>query len=264
MKTTQILGALGALACAAGAVASDINITIENTQSAGGLSFTPFWLGVHDGSFTNFMSGNAASNYPGIEAIAELGDTAGQSARLLGAQPNAFDTTFAEPNGAPVFSPGESASMTYDVGDATMNRFFSYASMVVPSNDLFVGNGGGGIEIFDAGGTFLGPITIEIFGSNVWDAGTEVNDITNGPAFIPGQDAPGGADENGVIRAFFTDAGDEGYLDSIIGVTTAAGDTVTNPFAAGDLIARITIVPAPGATALLAGTGLIAGLRRRR
>ena len=35
-------------------------------------------------------------------------------------------------------------------------------------------------------GNFLGPLTIQIFGLNVWDAGTEVNNIAFGAAFIAG------------------------------------------------------------------------------
>ena len=42
--------------------------------------------------------------------------------------------------GAPLM-PGMSRSMTFTVDTAT-NRFFSFASMVVPSNDFFIGNDG--------------------------------------------------------------------------------------------------------------------------
>ncbi len=261
---TRTLTTCAIVALAAGtASASNVNITFENLQPAGGLSFTPLWIGIHNNTFNNFDPGSPASDFDGIEQIAELGDVSAQSARNLATQADAFDGVLFGPGAPPVFGPGESSSMTYDVGDATINRYFSYASMVVPTNDLFIGNGNA-VEIFDADGNFLGPITIEIFGSNVWDAGTEVNDIENGPAFIPGQDAEEGAEEGGVITSFLSQDGAADYLTSIVGVETAAGDTISTTFGEADLIARITIVPSPGGVVAFAALGLAAAARRRR
>lgn len=246
---------------AAPALAQTVEIRIENLQPSGGMSFTPFWVGFHDGSFDVFDSGARAT--AGITAIAELGDTGPLSSRFSMEQPMGVDATFADPSGPPVFSPGESASMRFDVGDATRNRYFNYASMVVPTNDLFVGNGMAR-EIFDASGNFLGPVTINIFGRNVYDNGTEVNDILDGAAFIAGIDATAGTDEFEDIQLFFSRPGADDYLASIIGVTTAPGDQITRVFTEDDLIGRITIVPAPGVASvgLLGGLGLLA--RRRR
>jgi len=162
----------------------------------------------------------------------------------------------------PVFSPGESASMLLDIGDATINRYFSFASMIIPSNDLFIGNGDPLAHmLFDAGGNFTGPITIEIRGSDVYDAGTEVDDAFGGAAFS----ANGGTsmDEfNDIARYFDIDpTGD--YLSSFIGSETASGDIISSAFGPDDVIARVTIVPAPSALAVL-GLGLVAGRRRRR
>lgn len=259
-RTTTMMLGLAALT-AAPALAQTVEIRIENLQEPGGMAFTPFWIGFHDNSFDVFNAGSAAAG--GITEIAELGDTGPLSARFAMEQPMGVDATFADPSGPPVFSPGESASMVFDVGDATRNRYFNYASMVVPTNDLFVGNDNAR-EIFDAGGNFLGPITIDIFGRNVYDNGTEVNDITDGPAFVAGIDATGGTREFEDIQLFFSRPGADAYLASIIGVTTAPGDEITRVFTEGDLIGRITIVPAPGvgAVGLLAGMGLI--VRRRR
>lgn len=259
-RNTVLMLGLAALT-AAPAIAQTVDIRIENLQEAGGMSFTPFWVGFHDGTFDVFDAGSAASG--GITSIAELGDTGPLSTRFAMEQPMGVDATFADPSGPPVFSPGESATMSFDVGDASVNRYFNYASMVVPTNDLFVGNDVRR-EIFDDAGTFLGPITIDIFGRSVYDNGTEVNDITDGPAFVAGIDATGGTDEFEDIQFFFSRPGADSYLASIIGTTTAPGDDITRVFAEGDLIGRITIVPAPG----VAGVGLMAGLglmaRRRR
>lgn len=259
-RNTVLMLGLAALT-AAPVMAQTVDIRIENLQEAGGMSFTPFWVGFHDGTFDVFDAGSAASG--GITTIAELGDTGPLTARFAMEQPMGVDATFADPSGPPVFSPGESATMSIDVGDASVNRYFNYASMVVPTNDLFVGNDVRR-EIFDDAGTFLGPITIDIFGRSVYDNGTEVNDITDGPAFVAGIDATGGTDEFEDIQFFFSRPGADSYLASIIGTTTAPGDDITRVFAEGDLIGRITIVPAPGVASvgLMAGLGLMA--RRRR
>lgn len=258
-KTLALLGLCGVALNAPGVLASDITVTIENLQGTGGFSFTPFWLGVHDGSFDVFDAGSVASG--GIVEIAELGDTSVLSSRFTLEQASGAQATFLEPNGPPVFSPGESASLTFNVGDATVNRYFNYASMVVPTNDLFVGNDNA-IELFDAGGNFNGPVVIEIFGSSVWDAGSEVNDIQDGAAFVAGVDATLGTDENGVVTTFFSDPNASDYLTSILGSTTPAGD-ITQTFERATLLARITIVPAPGVLAGLLPLGVV-GLRRRR
>ncbi|MEM1330927.1 MAG: spondin domain-containing protein [Planctomycetota bacterium] len=255
--------AIAALSLTAGAAqASSITVTIENTAPAGDFSFTPFWLAVHDGSFDSYDGGAPAADFPGITEIAEGGDTSVIMNRFASENPNGVDLTLAEGNGAPVFSPGESASTTINVGDATTNRYFSYASMVVPTNDLFVANGNPfAHEVFDAAGNFTGPFEILIFGRDVNDNGTEVNNALGGAAFS----ANGGteADEFLNVRNFFTVAGDQDYLDSFLNSNTADGGTITSAFTADTLIARITVVPAPATTGLLAA-GALVGIRRRR
>ncbi len=241
--------------------AAQINVKIENLQSAGGFSFTPFWLGVHDGSFDVFDSGQPASSLTGITSIAELGDTAPITSRFSSEQPGGTQTTFAESNGPPVFSPGEMDMTTLDVTSPMTYRYLNYASMVVPSNDLFVGNDDG-IMLFDGSGQFAGPIVIDIYGGDVYDNGTEVNDITDGPAFVAGQVGTEGTDETANIRSFFTQAGDETYISSILGVSTPAGD-VTTGFGDQTLLGRITITPEPTSLVSLGVLSLFL-LRRRR
>lgn len=248
--------------------ASTIDITIENTQGAGGLSFTPFWVGLHNGGFDSYDGGASAAGFGGLEELAELGQTAPISAAFSASAAGlagGVDTTLANSNAAPVFSPGETQTFTLDAVDATINRYFSYASMIVPTNDLFVANGNPfAHEIFDAAGNFNGPVTISIFGRDVNDAGTEVNDADNGAAFLDGIDGQLGTAEIGAVVTNYFDIDTTGdYLDTLIGRTTVDGGLVSSRFSAGDLIARITIVPAPG-TGTLAGLGLLAVARRRR
>jgi len=264
------MGSLCALtvATAAGALAhgAQINVTIENVGAAGGFSFTPFWIAAHDGGFDVYdLGASAPASFPFVENLAELGQTGPISTAFSAAVPGGMQTTVANGVGAPVFSPGESTTVTFDVGDETSNRWFSYGSMVVPSNDLFVANGNPfAHEMFDAGGNFNGPLVIEIYGANVLDAGTEVNNAANGGAFLDGVDGMLGDDEGGTIEQFLGLPGASDYLNSIIGSTTADGGTITTGFASGDLLARITIVPSPSTGVALFAPTLLAGVRRRR
>ncbi|MCA9296678.1 MAG: spondin domain-containing protein [Phycisphaerales bacterium] len=260
LRRTCVLTALScAVIMSAFARADELTITIENTQGTGGFALTPFWFGFHDGSFDVFDAGTSAATLAGVTEIAELGDAGVLAGRFGTEQPSGTQFTAVNGTGAPVFSPGESESFTVDV-DGMMNRFFNYAAMVVPSNDLFVGNDLA-FELFDAAGAFNGPVTINIYGSNVWDNGSEVNDIANGAAFVLGVDAMLGADEAGTIDVFLDQPGADAYLNSILGTTTADNGSVTTGFTSTTLLGTITIVPAPGAMALL---GVIAASARRR
>ncbi|MCA9303876.1 MAG: spondin domain-containing protein [Phycisphaerales bacterium] len=264
LSTKALLTALALTAT--GAAAENITISIENTMGDDSFFFTPFWIGVHDGSFDTYNGGESSSiemtNLAEIGNTAPLSDLFSASAAGLAGGVQTTATAVASAGDAPVFSPGESTVFNLDIGDSTINRYFSYASMVVPSNDLFIANGNPMAHmIFDAAGNFTGPVVIEIYGREVNDNGTEVNSAVNDAAFSTndGQALP----ESVFIRDFFTNPDDTGYLDSFLGSTTANGATIGATFGADDLIARITITPAPSSIAMLGGLGLV-GLRRRR
>jgi hypothetical protein len=252
-------------AAAVGAHAANVTVTFENLQPSGGFSFTPVWFGLHNGGFDSYDGGSPAAGFPGITELAEDGLTGPISDAFTASAAGAaggVQNVLADTTGAPVFSGGESNSITVDGGDASVNRFFSYASMVVPSNDLFIANGNPTAhELFDAAGNFTGPLTILVFGRSVNDNGTEVNDALGGAAFSANGGT--GVDESNNVRNFFTLAGDADYLATFIGTNTADGNTITSAFGADDLIARITVVPTPGAGAVLGLAGIAAIGRRR-
>lgn len=250
------------------ASATDLQITIENTQQSGGLSLTPFWVALHNGGFDTYNGGQPAAGFPGITELAEDGLTGPISDAFLASPAGlagGVDATFAGTNmGVPVFSPGESQTFTLNAGNTMVNRFFTYASMVVPTNDLFIGNGNPfAHEIFDVNGNFNGPVEILVFGRDINDNGTEVNDIFAGAAFSAnggdGIDEPVGTP---VTNIFVLDPNGD-YFHSIVGTQTADGGTITRYITPDTLIARITIVPAPGSMGLLALGGLVAARRRR-
>jgi len=270
-RVTKMMPAIGVLAVAGMAAQGDVlSVQIENTNASDGFFFTPFWIAAHNGGFDSYNGGELTAGFPGLTALAEGGDTAPISAAFSASSAGAAGgaqatvTSVAFGGDAPVFSPGESTAFTLDVGDSSVNRYFSFASMVIPTNDLFVANGNPFSHmLFDGSGSFVGPMVIEIYGRDVLDNGSEVNSATGGAAFS----ANGGASvgESELIRNLFSDVGDEAYLSSFIGSGTGNGSTIGSAFGADDLIARITItqVPAPSGLAGLIGGGLLMGRRRR-
>jgi len=253
------VAAVLALVFAANASADVIQISVTNNQPAGGFAFAPVWFGLHDGTYQTFTAGGAASST--IQTTAELGTPSA----LLTAFAGHGDQTVV---GSAPIGPGSGGSSVLNVADPSMNRFLSFASMVVPSNDFFMGNADPlAFEIFSAAGAFLGPRTIQVYGSNIWDAGTEVNDITFGAAFIVGDDITDHVDQGGVIALVFGGPDQASYLNSMLGRATPYGYDISHLISANDLIATIQIssVPEPSSLILL-GAGaaglLIASARK--
>ncbi len=256
-----LIGAAMLAGAHSSALATQVSITVENLAPSGGLYFTPLWVGFHDGTFDSFDLGATAGS--SIEAIAEEGDVSGiraDFASVAGGTDGVVTGPAGFP-GPPVFDPGESSSLVINLNPST-NRYFSFSSMVIPSNDAFIGNDNPmAYEIFDATGVFAGPLDILVLGNEIWDAGTEVND-GQGAAFS----ALGGTstDEMASISV-------HSGLGSLLGTSTVAGttiDPVLGDFTqTGFQLARITInaVPEPGLLALFGlGIGLMLTSGKRR
>lgn len=262
MRLRIIALAIAAIALASGAAqAAKIKITVENLSGVGGVNLSPLWVAFHDGSFDVFNAGALAT--PGLEPLAEAGDPSGLAARLAATDPGAVTGLIpvVGASGLPQIEPGESGSIVLNVNPSA-DRFFDFAAMVVPSNDAFTSLDDA-LQVFDASGHFLGNKTITLTGNDIWDAGTEVNQLF-GSAFIVGQNAAlGDAESNPVaLHPGF------GIFD---GLTEANGQTFMVADAdvaarAGFVWGRITIseVPEPGTLALaFAAFGLAAYMIRR-
>ena len=250
--------------------ATIVEVEVTNLFNTGGLALTPVWLGFHDGTFDSFDSGSTAST--SLQALAEGGDVSGivadfSATNISGQQ--AVLTASAGFPGAPVFEPGESATTaTFDI-NATDNGYFSFLSMLIPTNDAFIGNDSAtAYSLFDISNSFVG-LDILILGDNVWDAGTELNTGYGSP-FLVGADAQAREDENGVVGQHAGLTVLAGGL-SIFGGNTPAGysiDQAAADFTAqGFEVARITVsqVPEPASAGIFAISMLaLVGLNRRK
>lgn len=223
------------------AAATTLRITVTNETGAlgsGGFALTPVYTAFHDGSFTAFEEGQAASN--GVETIAEVGNfgpvmgervaATTDSNGVVNSQGEVF-SSFTPTGRRPLFA-GESNTVEVDISDPTDRRFFTFLSMVIPTNDLFIGSEGQGIELFDVDGNFIGPSLLNITGADIYDAGTEVNQVLrdlngdlleSGIAFAAGQDGGLGEEENGVIAQ-------DGFaeLAQFIGLETVPGFNIAD------------------------------------
>lgn len=248
----------GAMA-ATTASAAVLEITVTNEQASDGLFLTPVYFGFHDGSFDAFDVGDPAS--AGVQLLAEEGNFGAVRGEREAAAPTSQGAAAFGPAGfgsvdgqPPVLDPGETATFTINVD--TANRFMTFLSMVIPSNDAFIGNDNPfAYELFTADGDFTGIAPIEVTLDEIWDAGTEVNNNL-GAAF----NAAGGerVDEGDVISLL----GDG--IAGLYGQRTAAGTVTGQSF--NSLVATISVaaVPLPAGLPLLAlGVAGLVGLRRK-
>ena len=181
---------------------TEVTVTIENLAPENGTFITPVWVGFHDGTFDTYDRGRTAS--VGLERLAEDGDTSFISEEFNLSGSGSLDSTILGIEGIEgPLDPGETASATFTLdSDDPNSRYFNYASMVIPSNDAFIANGDPkAIPVFDREGNFIGADFI-IYGDEVLDAGTEVNDEAQDSTAFFGQAEPDtGTDENGVVES---------------------------------------------------------------
>jgi hypothetical protein len=253
-RVVLVAGSVLAFSHAALADVVELRVTVQNLAPTNSIAFAPLRVGFGNGSFDSFNVGQTAT--APIISIAEGGSGADWFPAFASTEPNATLGTVV-PNPAGPLLPGGSATATFSV-DRMTNRFFSFGSMVVPSNDYFIGNDSPTqYQLFDSMGN-LAITQISQFGRDIWDAGSEV-DIPMNAAFIMGGMNSGRIADTGVVDFDF--AG----LDIFNGLTTGAGYVFDRQFGAASEVYRISfeIVPAPGALAMLGLGGLVAGRRRR-
>ena len=233
-----------------------IRVTVENLAPANSISFAPLRIGFNSGVYDSFSNGQAAS--AAIISVAEGGSGADWFPAFAAGDPTATLGTVV-PNPAGPLTPGLTGSAIFTV-DPSINSFFTFASMVVPSNDYFIGNDSPTqYRLFDAMGD-LAITSITQHGREIWDAGSETTVAANA-AFLAIGDNGLRTPQNGVVSFDFAD------LAVFNGLTTAAGYAFNSQLTADTEVYRISfaVVPEPATLGLLALGGIgMAAIGRRR
>lgn len=158
--------------------AAEVVVKVENLSEADGFWLSPMWVGFHDGTFDLFDEGVYTKPGGALERLAEDGNPQPLQDQFAREAPGGTSGVIEAPGGVGdllFFGPGETASMRFTV-DPVTQRFMSFAAMVMPSNDAFIGNDDQqGIELFSEWGGWYGARVMNIGGCDVWDAGTEWN-----------------------------------------------------------------------------------------
>ena len=262
---------------ASATTAATLKVSIENLSPPNGNVLTPFWVGLHDGSFDLYDLGSPAS--PAIKALAGGGIT-GFESTIPGLVEGFRSIGFPDFDGTiPNIPPDSTLSSVFARSSAAMKG--GIQSLVFTNNPFGLGTSGVSgifwpsytttrmielnnsfashryfsyatnlyptndafianddpIEIFDAEGNFIGADFI-VYGHQVLDAGTEINDEN------PLVGAPlfhTGIPENGVIHIHqgVKPPGSGGVLDfEVQGKQVFANADFKAP---GYQVARITI-----------------------
>jgi hypothetical protein len=245
---------LGIAAFGAQAAPVNVKVTVESLVPANGISFAPVHVGFGNGSFDAFNVGGVAS--AAIISVAEGGSASAWFPAFAAADPGSTRGTVL---GAPL-QPG-GMFMNSFVVDSALNRYFTFASMVVPSNDHFVGNDDPmEYELFGAGGA-LQITSITVKASEIWDAGSEAFDPAHA-AFVVGGNNDLRTPQGSVVAFNF------GELAAFNGMTTATGYVLSSQLRADTDVLRfnfeVTPVPEPETYALLLGGLAALGFMARR
>jgi hypothetical protein len=210
----------------------EFTMVIENVSAEMGAIVTPlspvFWA-VHDESFSFFEDEQARD---GLEALAEDGDPSqmvaahSAAAGVLAAGMQDTPTNAGMPRPA---DPGERFEIVV-TPDADY-RWFSFATMVVETNDVFLALPPEGVALVDEQGNPRNTDTIEmeiLRQLAAWDAGTEMNEVPGvGLNQAPRQAGPNtGVDEESLMVRRYADAANDlggamlgGFMDlEIVGM----------------------------------------------
>lgn len=231
-----------------------VKVSVENLAPMSSVAFAPLRIGFNNGTYDSFDEGAMAST--AIQTVAELGSGDDWFPAFEAADPTAtLGTVVPDPAGP--LTPGGTAEGVFEV-DSAINTYFTFATMVVPSNDYFIGNDSPTqFELLDSMGN-LNFNDITLTASDIWDAGTEVDGLF-GAAFIEGSQATDHTPDTDVVGHDF--AG----LSIFNGQTTAAGYVFDSQLAANTDIYRISFEIVPEPTTLLSlGLGALALAFRRR
>ena len=252
----RCIAAAACIACISTSLrATVIELTVT---TIGPVGLAPVFASFHDGSHDLFDVGGTATS--GLELLAEVGDP---TAIIAEADAAGVSNSAGFAPGGPFAPNGGTGSHIFVLSPT--ETAFSMASMVLPSNDWFIGTDGP-INIVSLHGAFPGtalsfPLT------TVYDAGTEAEDF----AFAPGgglvgittaSDPSGGLSTTDLISV----VGGPDPFASFANLEPAAYDTAGLDFSGAPIAyVQLMVIPEPETT-LLMGIGIVGwlGIRRRQ
>lgn len=226
-------------------------IALENTSRSGAVltsPLSPVFYATHDSSWQLFSVGAQAS--AGLEQLAEDGDPSQLATEYSGAA----GVGTAAGAGTGIATPGE--SIAFSVTPSASAPRLSLATMLVQSNDVFIGTRPEGVALLNPMGMprSAADVEVDLMASlATWDAGTEANEAPGvGANQAPRQAVPntGPADPDDTVRLYSDTTNDlEGSLLAAwisVSIKNAGGSTfdvsVTNSSGASGFPGLITPV----------------------
>lgn len=253
--STISLGAIALIASTAASAANvKVSVKVENLTPVDSIAFARLHVGFNNGTFDAFNIGGVANS--SIISVAEGGVGTAWQAAFGAADPNAVRGTV---NPGHALLSGQTASNDFLV-NTDVNQFFTFAAMVVPSNDFFIGNDSPTqFHLFDNQG-HLQISSITLKANQIWDAGSEVFDPA-AAAFVGNNDLR--TAQNSRVAFNFAE------LSGFNGLTTAAGYVFNSGLNFNSDVYRIsfqvTAVPEPESYAMmLAGLAVLGAISRKR
>jgi hypothetical protein len=249
---------VAAISLDAAATSLQLTVTVENLAPDNSVAYAPLRVGFHNGTYDAFDIGEEAGD--AIISVAEGGSGNDWFPAFQAADPTAVLGSVVPDPAGPLL-PGATASATFTV-NTDINDFFTFAAMVVPSNDFFIGNDNPmAYELFDDSGNLL-ISEITLGADEIWDAGSEIFDPAAAAFLADGVNDLRTA-QNSVVAFNFAE------LAAFNGLETAAGYTFDSQLTAFSDVYRISFevsqIPVPAALPLLSGAlGMLGFLARSR